>query len=110
MSQSHGYVEEPAPHVARIASLQDGIVTTMQLAAGGVSGNQVSRWVRRGHLHRIHRGVYAVGHVALSVRAWQRAALLAVGRDATLCLWSASSHLGLSKWAPDVVHVAVSTG
>ena len=82
----------------------------MQLAAGGVSGNQVSRWVRRGHLHRIHRGVYAVGHVALSVRAWQRAALLAVGRDATLCLWSASSHLGLSKWAPDVVHVAVSTG
>lgn len=96
--------------MARIASLQDGLITTAQLHAGGVRGNQVTRWVRRGHLHRLHKGVYAVGHTAISVRAWRRAALLAVGRDATLCLWSAGSQLGLSKWAPEVVHVAVSSG
>jgi hypothetical protein len=39
---------------------------------------------RSGRLHRIHRGVYAVGHAALTQRARFRAAVMACGEGAVL--------------------------
>lgn len=67
--------------VAEIARRQHGVIATRQLLAAGWSLSGISRRVRDGRLHRVHRGVYAVGHVAPSpAREWM-AAVLACGRD-----------------------------
>lgn len=66
-----------------------GLLTTGQLAAAGLHSSNVSKWVRRGLLHRIHRGVYAYGHRALSAEAQALAAVLAAGEGAGLGYLSA---------------------
>ena len=70
--------------VARIAAKQHGLVTAQQLLAAGVSRTTVSRWKQHGLLHRVHRGVYAVGHRAPSTEATYTAAVLAAGDGAAL--------------------------
>jgi hypothetical protein len=62
--------------------------------------------LRRGHLHRIHRGVYAVGHDALAQDASFIAAVLACGAGATLSNHAAAAHLGMLEHDgrdPDVI-------
>ena len=110
MRLAPAYRDKPTPHVADIASTQDGLITAAQLRALGVTRSAMSRWHARGLLHRLHLGVYAVGHTALTVRAHQRAALLAIGRGGALCLWSSAMQLGIARRWPPVVHVAVSSG
>jgi len=51
--------------LAVLAGRQHGVVTAAQLAALGIGRTTVNRWVQRGRLHRLHRGVYAVGHRGL---------------------------------------------
>ena len=46
--------------------------------------------VKRGRLHRIHRGVYAVGHMALTRYGRFMAAVLACGEGAALSHFSAA--------------------
>jgi predicted transcriptional regulator of viral defense system len=65
--------------VARIAARQHGVVTVAELAQAGLSAPAISRRVAAGRLHRIHRGVYAVGHRGLSQEGgWMAAVLPAV--------------------------------
>ena len=77
-------VNGPDKAVAEIAGRQHGIVTVRDLRAAGLSPSGVSRRVARGHLHRIHPRVYAVGHTALSREARCLAAVLAAGDGAAL--------------------------
>jgi hypothetical protein len=70
--------------VAATASAQDGVIGAAQLVALGLDRAAVRRRVARGWLHRLHRGVYAVGHTALGARGRWFAALLACGDDAVL--------------------------
>jgi predicted transcriptional regulator of viral defense system len=65
--------------VGELAERQDGVVSTAQLHAAGVARGAVEWRVRHGRLHRIHRGVYAVGHSRLTQRAQMWAAVLACG-------------------------------
>ena len=51
--------------IARIASRQRGLIRGWQLNAIGLDNAAITRWVRAGKLHRVYRGVYAVGHDAL---------------------------------------------
>jgi very-short-patch-repair endonuclease len=44
-----------------------------------MSRKTIAAWVRRGHLHRVHQGVYAVGHPHLSQHGVWMAAVLACG-------------------------------
>ncbi len=81
--------------VAAIASRQHGIVTVEQLRAAGVGRTGVTRRVQKGQLHRLHRGVYAVGHRSLSWRGRCLAAVLAAGDGAVL---SHSSAAGLWEY------------
>jgi very-short-patch-repair endonuclease len=62
--------------------MQHGVVTTSQLAEVGLETSAISKRARRGRLHRIHRGVYSVGHEGLSEEALWMAAVLACGPDA----------------------------
>jgi predicted transcriptional regulator of viral defense system len=52
--------------IAGIAGRQHGVVTVEQLAEAGIDKDGVAWRVRAGRLHRLHRGVYAVGHRSLS--------------------------------------------
>ena len=63
--------------------------------------------VRRRRLHRVHRGVYAVGHTGLSIEGRWMAAVLAAGRGAVLSHGSAAAHWGLLRPFRDVVDVSV---
>lgn len=64
--------------VAEIATHQHGVVALAQLRAAGWSDDAVVRRARAGRLHRVHRGVYAVGHRRLGAQGHLWAALLAV--------------------------------
>ncbi len=76
-----------------------------QLMVLGWSRDQIVRRVRRGVLIRKHRGVYAVGHDALSDRARAIAALLAVGDGAALSLEASAAHWGLPLSMPPYIDV-----
>jgi very-short-patch-repair endonuclease len=67
------------PLLGRLAELargQDGVTEREQLLVLGAAEALIAGWLQRGYLHRIHAGVYAVGHTALSRRGRLRAASL----------------------------------
>jgi very-short-patch-repair endonuclease len=76
---------------------QWGVVARRQLLALGASTAVVDAWVRRGRLHRVHQGVYALGHTALRVEGRRLAAVLASGPDAVLSHRTAAAHWGLLR-------------
>jgi very-short-patch-repair endonuclease len=86
--------------VARIATGQHGVVTVTQLLEAGLSREGIKRRARRGALHRVHRGVYRVGHRAPSTEAHCLAAVLACGEGAVLSGQAAAFVFGLVKGRP----------
>lgn len=70
--------------IGALATRRDGIVPRWLLLRAGVSRRQIARLIRSGYLRPLYRGVYAVGHEAISRRARLRAALYACGRGAAL--------------------------
>jgi hypothetical protein len=77
--------------VAAIAARQHGVITIAQLLDAGVAETSVRRAAGAGRLHRLHRGVYAVGHRSLSWRGRWLAAVLAAGDGAVLSHSSAAA-------------------
>jgi hypothetical protein len=55
----------PDRAIADVAGPQGGVVAHDQLIALGFSSAAIHRRIKAGRLHRLHRGVYAVGHLAL---------------------------------------------
>jgi predicted transcriptional regulator of viral defense system len=91
--------EQDGPHpertLAELAKRQWGVVSVQQLRTLGVGRAAVTRRVRAGRLHRLHRGVYAVGHAHLGREGRRLAAVLACGEGAVLSHRSAAAHWGL---------------
>jgi len=81
--------------VTVLAGRQHGVVTRGQLIAAGVGRRAVERRIEWGLLHPLHRGVYAVGHLALRREAWWMAAVLAAGDGAVLSYRSAAALWGV---------------
>jgi predicted transcriptional regulator of viral defense system len=71
----------------------------------GYSRVGVKRLVDSGRLHRVYRGVYAVGHTELSPHGECLAAVLAVGPGALLSYYSAGWLWGIWRGSPKPVHV-----
>jgi hypothetical protein len=93
----------PDLRVADLAAGQHGIVTREKLLELGLTRQGITRRVQSGRLHRLHRGVYAVGHTALPLRGLWLAAVLACGKDALLSHRSAAALWGmLSTSAPRI--------
>jgi very-short-patch-repair endonuclease len=65
-------------------------VTRQQLLAAGVSSREIAHRVAIGALHPVYRGVYAVGHAALTEHGRMMAAVLASGPGAALSFFSAA--------------------
>ncbi len=76
--------------IAALAARQHGAVAARQLTALGVTARQVRHRVVAGRLHPVHRGVYAVGHPALTTHGRYLAAVLAAGPGAVLSHRSAA--------------------
>jgi very-short-patch-repair endonuclease len=85
--------------IARIAGRQHGVLSVGQIYGLGLGERAVRGRVDAGRLHRIHRGVYAVGHAALSPQGRRLAAVLAVGRGP-----SAEGGSVLDYWRAAVSH------
>jgi very-short-patch-repair endonuclease len=94
--------------VAALATQQHGVVATPQLVALGHTRASISRAASVGRLHRIHQGVYAVGHTSLSRHGLCMAAVLACGKEALLSHGSAAWLWGLSTRFPREVEVTAS--
>jgi very-short-patch-repair endonuclease len=93
--------------IARLAARQHGVVLLAQLVGAGVTQRAVARRVQSGRLHRIHRGVYAVGHRRLSKEGLWLAAVLACGEGAALSHLSAAALWGLLRASRGVIDVTV---
>jgi predicted transcriptional regulator of viral defense system len=100
-SESHlmGAVASPPPwlRASRLAARQWGVVSTAQLHALGLGRGAIHKAVRAGRLHRVHQGVYSVGHAVLRVEGRRLAAVLACGPGAVLSHISAACHWGLLR-------------
>ena len=93
----------------RGASRQYGVVSRAQLLALGASKVQIQRRVSAGRLHRLHPGVYAVGHRAPRREARWLAAVLACGEGAVLSHRSAAALWGLVDVEPGAPEVTTQT-
>ena len=95
--------------LATLADRQYGVVAVRQLLELGYSRDAVARAATAGRLHRVHRGVYAVGYARLSAHGRCLAAVLACGRNAVLSHFAAAWLWGLSKSGPGKIDVTVPT-
>ncbi|MGI8902967.1 MAG: type IV toxin-antitoxin system AbiEi family antitoxin domain-containing protein [Solirubrobacteraceae bacterium] len=83
--------------IAALAVSQHGNVTRRALIELGVSDDAIAHRIRRGRLHRVHRGVYAVGRPPSSALERAAAAVLAGGPGAALSHGSALTLWGIWK-------------
>jgi predicted transcriptional regulator of viral defense system len=93
------------PQLAKLAARQHGVVSAAQLAGLGLPTDAVTYRVKAGGLHRVHRGVYAVGHAKLSERGRYMAAVLAAGDGAVLASLSAAVLWRAWRRAAPEIHV-----
>jgi very-short-patch-repair endonuclease len=70
--------------LAALAAIQHGVVSHRQLLELGYSRTQIQRRVVKCRMHRLHLGVYAVGHTRLRAQGRWMAAVLACGTGAVL--------------------------
>lgn len=93
--------------VARIAAGQHGIVAFHQLLSAGLTRSGVVRRARAGHLHQIHRGVYAVGYANLTHERRCMAAALVYGEGAVVSHRSAAALWGLLPKSDGDIQITV---
>jgi very-short-patch-repair endonuclease len=91
--------------LADLAARQHGVVSTRRLRAVGYVEGSIAKATRAGRLHRLHKGVYAVGHTNLSLQGLCLAAVLGCGPGALLSHWSAAWLWGLMRTDPVPIHV-----
>ncbi len=97
----------PGRVLARIATRQHGVISRPQIDATGCDAEFVNRSLQSGRLHRIHTGVFAVGHAALGVQGRWMAAVLACGEGSLLSHITAALLWGFVDRAPPSIHVLV---
>jgi hypothetical protein len=93
--------------IAMIAAAQHGVLSRAQLLDLGVGPDAIKHRVALGRLHRMHRGVYAVGHRALRREAWSMAAVLAAGPQAALSYRSAADLWGIRASSRARIEISV---
>jgi len=96
-----------------LATRQHGVVSMAQLLRLGYSDDTVLEWATASRLHRVHHGIYAVGHRRLSwhSRCWA-GVLGAEANEVDEVVWPAvASHgsaaylWGLYRYAPERIDV-----
>jgi Transcriptional regulator, AbiEi antitoxin/Protein of unknown function (DUF559) len=98
---------EAQGRVADKATAQGGVVSLDQLRAEGVSRRRAAERADANSLHRVHRGVYAVGHRSATRVTHLRAALLACGEGAVISHGTAAALHGFWDSWPLLIDVTV---
>lgn len=105
--RNHEIARGSQQRLADLATAQGGAVSLDQLRDTGVTTRSASHQASDGRLHRIHRGVYTVGHRSISRNTHLRAAVLACGEGAVVSHLTAAAVHGLwDKW-PALIDVTV---
>ena len=99
----------PDAVIAQTAFKQHGVVTFEQLRDAGLGAGAINLRVRNGRLHRLHRGVFVVGHSRISREGRWLAAVLALAEGAVLSHVSAAALWGIRHSSSAYAHVTVPT-
>ena len=91
--QSHGVDAA----ISMLAGAQHGVASRSQLLDLGVTADAIKARIAAGRLIRLHRGVYAVGHMRLTREGRWMAAVLAAGASTVLSHRSAAALWGLRQ-------------
>jgi Transcriptional regulator, AbiEi antitoxin/Protein of unknown function (DUF559) len=107
-SSLYGYeTYTPDQRVAQIAADEWGVLSLAELEACGLTRKDVTSRATEGRMHRVHRGVYAIGHAGLTMRGRFLAAVKACGDGAVLSHVSAAALWDLVPYdearPPDVI-------
>lgn len=107
--QMKGKSDQPEldARLAALAGRQYGVVSREQLRRLGFGETAVEERLRTKRLHRLHRGVYSVGHRALRAEAFRLAAVLACGPGAVLSHAAAAAHLEIRHSSATRIDVSV---
>jgi predicted transcriptional regulator of viral defense system len=113
-SSETGATHQP---LAELATQQHGVVSTRQLARLGYTRSSASKANGVGRLHRVHRGVYRVGHKNLTWEGQCMAAVLAAAPQRTTLghRGVVASHFAAAwlwdviRFRPQTIHVTVMT-
>jgi very-short-patch-repair endonuclease len=97
----------PASRVLALVAKQHGVVTREQLLALGMDPQAIKYRVRRGRLHPVQRGIYAVGRPQLTRHGTLLAAVLSCGSEAALSHQAAAEVLGIRKQGAGPIDVTV---
>ena len=93
--------------LSNLAAAQHGVVNRSQLYDLGFDDAAIRRRCLSGRLHRLYRGVYAVGHTVMNREGRWLAAVMASGRGAALSHRSAASLWGIRPNAAPRIDVTV---
>jgi very-short-patch-repair endonuclease len=96
--------------VLALAARQHGVVTREQLLGLGLTSDAIVYRVRRGRLHPVQRGVYAVGRPQLTRLGTLIAAVLSCGEGAALSHEAAAELLEIRKRRAGPIDVTVPGG
>jgi very-short-patch-repair endonuclease len=96
--------------IAALARRQHGVVGRRQLLERGWSATAIDKRIRAGRFHRVHPGVYSVGHQLLTQRGRWMAAVLASGPGALLSHRSAAALWGVRPTSRSRIDVTVPHG
>jgi very-short-patch-repair endonuclease len=99
--------DTPDAVTARIAARQHGVIALRQLLAAGMTKGGAAHRVSVGRLHRVHRGVYAVGYPRLTHAGRCMAGALACGASAVVSHRSAAELWRLLPVANRPIDVSV---
>jgi hypothetical protein len=103
---------ESAKRWARAADLASplGLLTAAQLNALGIFRGAIEKGLRSGRLHRVHRGVYVLGHRPATREVKWAAAVLVCGPEAALSHRSAAAVWAIREWESRQVDVTSPAG
>jgi hypothetical protein len=89
-----------------LAESQDGVASLDQLRGIGLTQRTAEYRATEGRLHRVHRGVYAVGHLSIGQSGALRAAVLACGDGAVVSHGTAAAFYGLRDHWPTLIDIS----
>ena len=95
--------------MAALAWRQHGLMSRRQLTVLGIRANAVAHRVALGRLHRVHQGVYALGHLERTSGPRWMAAVIACGSGTVLSHLDAAALWGIYKGAGALVHVTTTS-
>ncbi len=93
--------------LARLAAGSESVVDHDELRGCGFSQDAIDRRVRSARLHRIHEGVYAVGHPSISLKGRFIAAVKACRPHGSLSHRAEGARSGFLKWRQRDIEVTV---